>query len=959
MAENLPAPLYITHDADDRPALAVGPGAGLIMAQHCLPQARETIRLASVYFSLSGYALTRQLMTGGATLRVLIGQRDGPEAHRAVLQEILADLAQCELTLAEAIEELVQRMKTGRFFIREARSYSTSYGYHCKFYLMDNATGWHGSTNFSWRGLKGSAEQASLLTSPEQIAMLARWFDESAALGHDLLADLLARLQAWLDMATPFEVYLKALAALRQLDEPPRRLQADRPTHYQQLLIARALRQITEYNGALVVAATGLGKTVLGAEIAAHCYARGLSRRCIVLGPVGNVRREWLRHLRTDRDLNVVYFSLDTLFRPDSDNEDHQVELLRQHLRSADEHTLILIDEVHTYRNQWLREAVRTASSRVFERLVPAVHQQGARVLLLTATVYGTDFGNLKSLLHLLPLQPAAEGQPRREWDTRTAAQFAALPVVTILGIPHVLQLARERGDIDEQGRVFVEFNQTRCYLPPELYLYALRYRLPLQDAMQRALDEERFASTTLILHSYFGEQMQLEKGTANSIYNETIESWLSSPPALAHCLVRNIATPGYRDPVSAQPPAAGEALPYQYHMKQKRTTRQQVLRPLLNAIQLPDFAQDEKFLLLQTIVQRVCLTKNTTSTSKVLVFVNRWATALYLVEGLTQGFTGVLRVASTVTTAVNGTPELLPPPERARLLRDFAPVAHKRPAGTGPDYHVLICTDADGKGVNLQDADTLVHYDLPTAADELYQRVGRLLRLTPNPERQIAIYTLEPALAYAQQGELLRVASKSQLAIETLITRLQRRHDHSQRIMATAVRTTREQAQEPLENPTAIITTDLMADPVFEAATDAPAQAELRHLSALARYRDRINELADSLLSARSYAETQARIIVLLHTAGQHHLIRYNLKTKKLETSGEATLLEQLACQSDTERAAVPVALVELSANEAAQAWCQEYGVALTDVVKVCALYLDPHRMLRKGAARLLASDV
>lgn len=439
MPDALPTPLHIAADAAGRPALAVGPGAGMMLARHCLPQAQHTIRLASVYFSLSGYELTRHLMTGGATLRVLIGQRDGPEAHRAVLQEILADLAQCELTLAEAIAELVQRMETGRFFIREARTYATSYGYHCKFYLMDGLTGWHGSTNYSRRGLLLSAEQAGLLTDPEQLAMLTQWFDEAAAQGHDLLAELLVRLRAWLEMATPFEVYLKALTALRQLDEPPRRPHADQPTHYQQLLIARALRQLAEYGGALVVAATGLGKTVLGAEVAAHCFARGLARRCVVLGPAGSVRKQWLRHLRTDRDLNVAYFSLDALFLPDSDNEDHQVELLRQHLRTADEHTLILIDEVHTYRNQWLRETVQTASSRVFERLVPAVRQQGARVLLLTATVYGTDFGNLKSLLHLLPLQPSAEGQARREWDARTAAQFAALPVVTVLGIPHVL----------------------------------------------------------------------------------------------------------------------------------------------------------------------------------------------------------------------------------------------------------------------------------------------------------------------------------------------------------------------------------------------------------------------------------------------------------------------------------------------------------------------------------------
>ncbi|PJJ59476.1 helicase-related protein [Hymenobacter chitinivorans] len=949
-------PLDIADDAAGRPALAVGPGAGMIMAKHCLPQAKDTIRLASVYFSLTGYDLTRHLMSGGATLRILIGQDDEPKAHRAVLKEILADLGQCERPLTEAIEDLVHRMEAGQFFIREARGYTTSYGYHCKFYLMDGSIGWHGSTNFSGRGLRDSAEQASLLTDPQQIALLARWFDEVAAHGRDLLAELLARLQAWLRMAMPFEIYLKVLAAVRRLEEPSRRPQADLPTHYQQLLISRAVRQLTEFSGALVVAATGLGKTVLGAEVVAHCRARGLTRRCIVIGPAG-LRKQWLRHVCEDRDIKADYFSLETLFQPNSENEEHQIELLRQKLQTADTHTLLLIDEVHTYRNQWLRESLQAESSRVFTRLVPAIQQQGLHVLLLTATVYGTDFGNLKSLLHMLPLQPKSAAQPGTEWEARTAAQFAMLPIVTVFGIPHVLQLARERGDVDELERVYVEFNKQRCYLPPELHLYAPRYQLPCETAMQRALDEERFASTKHVLHAYFSEQMRLEKGTTNSLFNDAIEAWLSSPWALAQNLARNLATPGQRDPVPDNLPDAEAPRPYGYALKQKQSTRYQVLAPLLDQCTQESYTHNHKFGLLRTIVQRACLDYTGPSTGKVLVFVNRWATAIYLVKGLAYIFGANLRVASTVIELANGTAELLLSSKRNKILRDFAPVAHKRPAGSGFDYHVLICTDADGKGVNLQDADTLVHYDLPTAADELYQRVGRLLRLTPNPNRRISIYTLEPALGYANQGELLTVASKSQQKIATLLNRLQRRHDHSQSIMATSVRGRQEYTQEPLENASVIMTVDLMTDPTFIEATDAPAQAELRHLSVLSRYRDIANNLPENgLHSARAYQGSQARIIVLLLVAGHYNLFRYNLKLEKLEKPTEEEMLEQLACEVDTERVALPTSLVENSANVAIQVWCSMNGLPLEGAIKVCALYLDPRGMINRGPNRLFS---
>ena len=76
-----------------------------------------------------------------------------------------------------------------------------------------------------------------------------------------------------------------------------------------------------------------------------------------------------------------------------------------------------------------------------------------------------------------------------------------------------------------------------------------------------------------------------------------------------------------------------------------------------------------------------------------------------------------------------------------------FSPVSNGyEPSPDSPD--VLICTDADGVGVNLQDASVVVNYDLPHGANGLIQRLGRVLRPSPTPGRTLTVLSLVPRVA-------------------------------------------------------------------------------------------------------------------------------------------------------------------------------------------------------------------
>ena len=84
-------------------------------------------------------------------------------------------------------------------------------------------------------------------------------------------------------------------------------------------------------------------------------------------------------------------------------------------------------------------------------------------------------------------------------------------------------------------------------------------------------------------------------------------------------------------------------------------------------------------------------------------------------------------------------------PIKRHEILEAFAPRAHGRPP---PPAHqrirVLLSTDLLAEGVNLQDANIVVHLDLPWTHALREQRVGRCARVG-SLHREVEVYTLQP----------------------------------------------------------------------------------------------------------------------------------------------------------------------------------------------------------------------
>ncbi|HET9440492.1 MAG TPA: DEAD/DEAH box helicase [Longimicrobiales bacterium] len=106
------------------------------------------------------------------------------------------------------------------------------------------------------------------------------------------------------------------------------------------------------------------------------------------------------------------------------------------------------------------------------------------------------------------------------------------------------------------------------------------------------------------------------------------------------------------------------------------------------------------------------------------------WRSLVHLQVGLITGGTAFLGVHSA---------------SRAEVIRRFAPVANAHATFKASEsVFVLIATDVMSEGLNLQDADAVVSYDLPWNPVRLIQRAGRIDRLG-SPHDQVYVYNFLP----------------------------------------------------------------------------------------------------------------------------------------------------------------------------------------------------------------------
>ena len=875
----------------------------------------KLIRIATGFFTVRGYNLIRG-SAHGKQMYILVGLDDpGKErVRKALVEEIMRDLRTgLDVDRRQAVQELVEKMEGGEFRIIDARAKD----HHAKLFLIDNAVALVASSNVSQRGMIDAIEAGTVVDDPEAVQVFLSQFDHHffSPDSIDITQELIEQLRRWLGMATPWQVYLKTLLAIKALDEIELiRPSYRKPVGYQTDAIARILRQMDDFDGALLVASTGLGKTVIAADVAYRLKLSGSIDNVLVIGP-DPVRKEWNDHMRPT-GVWLEYYNHLALNAANLERNRHAEELVRTLENVIDHRWLVIVDESHNLRNRYHKKLqdgkINHIEHTAFIRFRQAVIKSGCKVLLLTATPYAKELENINNQLFLLPhagpnralLQDFVDDA--RAWHISDINQLKELPPSSVITTPYV---AKHYGHKSDEG-VFVDFNGQKMYIP-RVILYGVSAPMIIEEEMTRILDQRILARKS-------------RKTRNQPIENNARIAWGSSPWAIKEVLEKSI--------ISVENGG--------YKVKDfilDERSRREYLQPAINLLNRMKYEEDEKLQGILAVLDKCCM-----SEEKVIVYSERRATIAYLETALKK-LRPSLRVASTIEFGGPGIYKLKTKRVIRRILENFAPVANKNHNPT-EEYDILLATDAYGVGINLQDAQTVINYDLAWTPIEPDQRAGRILRFWKQP-RSVNLYVFVPVFQRNSPHK-----RQSMLAIGRW-EKLTYRHSQTRAISEMPTITRQEQVEIDLQAIASDSRITEIGEMDLQAVEDRDSSSIFEHTAILVQHRENAQRIPDDIISAKEYDGTEALVFVLFKSLDKYHWAIYNTHTHKLMPGmSDIEMLKLIQCVETTPTAGIDPNVVEHATDQCIRAWCKNQNISSENVYRICSLYLTPSQSSFQG---------
>ncbi|MEW6033626.1 MAG: helicase-related protein [Chloroflexota bacterium] len=748
-----------------------------------LPQS-ERARFAVGYFFLSGFSAIAPKLKDVKELRILIGntttretieqlaegyrrmelveraqqrQEYATDRERKQWSQETAGNIQGSLELMDQTAEAEELVATLARLIEEKRvkvKVYTKGRLHAKAYIFDYTTAHYepglgivGSSNLTLSGIQHNTELNVVVHGSANHEALVKWFDELWDEAQDFDEALLNELkQSWaLNPVTPYDIYVKTLYTLvkdrLEEEEAPRVIwDRDMPnlTDFQRDAMNAAVRILNHYGGIFISDVVGLGKTYIGAALLK--YYRTVHRmRPVILCPASLVQT-W-QDMSNRYDLGpVVSIGLLTQQGIDLDRD----------IRTEDR-DIVLIDESDEF---------RYSDTQRYGKLRTWLTKQPRKVILLTATPRNNtvwDIYNQLKLFHAaerteVPILPArlreyfkqVEDGNKRIQDLlrhilirRTRKHItqyypnAVLPDGRRIEFPkRALDTVTYSIEATYQGvyarlRDIIRDMHYARYGVGEFVKREKRGEPRYRDlysagrnlrGLMRVLLFKRFESSVRAFHLTVDNMLRINRAFLMALENGIVPAGVDAQELLYGTARRDGAGPE----ADAQLLAALEQVSGQYRIDDFEADA------LKEAIEEDIEAMEEMCRLVDPItpgkdakLQRLLklLSQPPCKGNKVLIFTQFSDTLDYLYDNL-QHLPNLERINSH-----RGSP--------MTIVGRFAPKANPNYVRPGePPIDNLLSTDVLAKGLNLQDGNVVVNYDIHWNPVRLIQRVGRVDRI-------------------------------------------------------------------------------------------------------------------------------------------------------------------------------------------------------------------------------------
>ena len=635
-----------------------------------------------------------------------------------------------------------------------------------------------GSSNLSLGGVSHNTELNVRVFGDGNHAELSRWFNELWDEAEEFDEDLIHELRrswaasqvptpAGLRPVSPHDVYLKTLYTLVKDRLEGRRdtellWEAEMPelADFQRVAVRQAVKILDTYHGVFVADVVGLGKTYIGTTLLKH-YALYRGARPLVVCPASLVEMwEWFME-RYQIDAPVISMGL-------LSQKGHE-RMLADNWRYRDR-DLVLVDESQNFR---YGDTQRYAALQLFTQTRPTI--------LLTATPRATTAWDIYHQIKLwhpqdttsIPINPPnlpeffRKVEPRNEEPPSRDLQ-EILNHVLIRRTRHHIRTYYPDAQINGQPLVFpdreletITYSIEDTYRAPGDTAGESRVYQRLHDLMGQ-LTYARYALFDYVLPEHqhepnYGElqragaalrglmRVMLFKRFESSVhaFRQTVNRLRNLQRAFQGALDRDLVPAGDEaTDILYKSDLDDEATLYQ--ALEKASIRYPIsdfdVPKLQGALDTDIALLDEMARLVEPIgpqednkLQQLMALMAGSRTlpgdrsaersrrsllhGKVLIFTQYADTAHYLYDNL--------RPLGRIRAVESGTTDL------ARVILRFAPKANNYQLQPGDEeLRILVSTDVLSEGLNLQDANHVINYDLHWNPIRLIQRVGRVDRI-------------------------------------------------------------------------------------------------------------------------------------------------------------------------------------------------------------------------------------